>query len=68
MPGPQLGWHLQSQEDLKKLKSGPQVLERLHFQKEACLETRKILPQDKSFIGFVGGPWTAVFVRGGRKP
>ncbi len=30
----------------------------LQFQKEAVQETRKVLPKDKSLIGFVGGPWT----------
>lgn len=57
-PGPVLDWHLTSFEDVKKLKTGPDCLEQLMFQKEACLETRKLLPDTKSFIGFVGGPWT----------
>lgn len=57
-PGPKLGWHLSSVADLKKLNNGPQALDQLRFQTEACKETRKILPAHKSFIGFVGGPWT----------
>lgn len=57
-PGPVLDWHISEASDLKKLEQGPQVIERVAFQKEACLETRKVLPDDKSFIGFVGGPWT----------
>lgn len=57
-PGPVLEWHLQSTSDLKKLDVSPRALEQLMFQKEACVQTRKLLPADKSFIGFVGGPWT----------
>ncbi len=30
------------------------------FQKEALLATRDILPNNKSLIGFVGGPWTVL--------
>lgn len=30
----------------------------LTFQREAMRKTRAILPDDKSLIGFVGGPWT----------
>ena len=57
-PGPVLDWHIQSAADLKKLDAGPRALDKLMFQKEACLLTRQRLPKDKSFIGFVGGPWT----------
>jgi uroporphyrinogen decarboxylase len=58
VPGPKLGWNIQDLADLKKLNNGPQALDALRFQTEACQETRKILPANKSFIGFVGGPWT----------
>jgi uroporphyrinogen decarboxylase len=57
-PGPKLSWHLTSLDDLKKLDTSARALETLQFQKEACIETRKVLPANKSFIGFVGGPWT----------
>jgi uroporphyrinogen decarboxylase len=56
--GPRLGWHLQTESDLKKLKSREEALALLSFQKEAMRATRALLPQDKSLIGFVGGPWT----------
>ncbi len=56
-PGPQLGWHL-SAERLKDLKRVDEALPALQFQKQAAIETRKVLPQHKSLIGFVGGPWT----------
>lgn len=58
VPGPKLDWHLSSADDLKKLDNSERALDQLRFQTEACRETRKILPADKSFIGFVGGPWT----------
>lgn len=57
-PGPVLEWHLQSMSDLKKLDASSRALDQLMFQKEACALTRKLLPSDKSLIGFVGGPWT----------
>jgi uroporphyrinogen decarboxylase len=58
VPGPKLGWHVSSVEDLKKLDNSERALDQLRFQTEACRETRKLLPTNKSFIGFVGGPWT----------
>lgn len=57
-PGPALEWHLQDINDLKKMRSHAQVMETLAFQKEAVAETRKVLPDNKSLIGFVGGSWT----------
>lgn len=56
-PGPQLGWHL-SEERLKDLKRVDAALPGLQFQKQAAIETRKILPRHKSLIGFIGGSWT----------
>lgn len=57
-PGPKLGWHLNSQDDFKKMKSVEEAFETLKFQ-GACLQaTREALPKDKSLIGFVGGLWT----------
>jgi uroporphyrinogen decarboxylase len=55
--GPKLGWHLTS-ENIKDLKPIDEALPHLHFQKEAMTLTRRALPQNKSLIGFVGGPWT----------
>lgn len=34
------------------------AMKKLEFQFEAMKETRKVLPADKSLIGFIGGPWT----------
>jgi uroporphyrinogen decarboxylase len=56
-PGPKLGWHL-SQGNLSKFRRFDDALASLQFQKDALEETRKVLPKDKSLIGFVGGPWT----------
>lgn len=56
-PAPELGWHLTS-DTINKLRPVSEALEGLEFQKQAAIETRKVLPKDKSLIGFVGGPWT----------
>lgn len=56
-PGPRLGTHL-SESGMAKFRPFQDALASLQFQKEALLETRKVLPKDKSLIGFVGGPWT----------
>lgn len=56
-PAPELGWHLTS-ETIKKLRPVGEAIGELEFQKQAAIETRKVLPKDKSLIGFVGGPWT----------
>ncbi len=55
--GPHLGWQL-SKENWGKLKSVEQAIPSLQFQHEAMKETRLKLPENKSLIGFVGGPWT----------
>ncbi len=56
-PGPQLGMKLNA-ENVKKLRPFKDAIADLEFQREAMQETRKVLPKDKSLIGFVGGPWT----------
>lgn len=56
-PAPKLGWHL-NETSLAKLRPFASAVEDLQFQKEALRATRKVLPADKSLIGFVGGPWT----------
>lgn len=55
--GPRLGWKLNPQ-TIKDLKSPEEALEGLLFQKEAVRLTREKLPNEKSLVGFVGGPWT----------
>jgi uroporphyrinogen decarboxylase len=55
--GPQLGWNL-TRGTISKLGDVDEAFEHLLFQGEAVRATRKLLPDDKSLIGFVGGPWT----------
>jgi uroporphyrinogen decarboxylase len=56
-PAPELGWQL-SESTRKRLRTVDEALPELQFQKEAMQAARRVLPQDKSLIGFVGGPWT----------
>ena len=55
--GPQLGWKL-DQTTLGKLRDGEEAWPGLLFQEDAVSKTRSLLPENKSLIGFVGGPWT----------
>lgn len=57
-PAPELEWYLDTVDDFKKMNSVDKAFETLQFQEEALRETRKVLPEDKSLIGFVGSPWT----------
>ena len=43
---------------INNIKRPKEVAEDLLFQYEAISLTRKQLPQSKSLVGFVGGPWT----------
>ncbi|HEY5839799.1 MAG TPA: uroporphyrinogen decarboxylase family protein [Pyrinomonadaceae bacterium] len=55
--GPQLGWKLTPQ-TFAKLRAVDEAWPGLLFQGDAMRATRQLLPNDKSLIGFVGGPWT----------
>src|SRR5260221_14647233 len=55
--GPQLGWNL-NQQTLSRLRSIADAWPHLLFQRDAMRATRELLPEDRSLIGFVGGPWT----------
>jgi len=55
--GPKLGWHLNPQ-TINEIKNPDDALPALQFQQAAVEKTREVLPDDKSLIGFVGGPWT----------
>jgi uroporphyrinogen decarboxylase len=55
--GPELGFSL-NQENFSRLATVNEALPHLEFQKKAVECTRKVLPKNKSLIGFVGGPWT----------
>src|SRR5437016_2433983 len=54
---PQLGWSL-NHETFSHLHSTEEAWPQLLFQSEALRATRERLPDDRSLIGFVGGPWT----------
>ena len=56
-PGPKLDWQL-DEKTIKNLRPLKEALPGVEFQKQAAIETRRVLPADKSLIGFVGGPWT----------
>jgi len=55
--GPQLDWKL-TRESIQKMSHVDEAWPHLLFQGEAVRATRQLLPDDKSLIGFVGGPWT----------
>jgi uroporphyrinogen decarboxylase len=55
--GPQLGWKL-DRETFSQLRSVEDAWPHLLFQGAAVRATRERLPEDRSLIGFVGGPWT----------
>lgn len=56
-PGPKFA-KLLSPADMAMFNSEDEAIERLAFQKRAVELTRSALPDKKSLIGFVGGPWT----------
>lgn len=56
-PGPILDRSL-NEDNFHELKSIDEAVKGLEFQKEAVEKIRKRLPDEKSLIGFVGGPWT----------
>ena len=55
--GPELGWKLDPN-SISKLQSFDDAWPQLVFQGEAMHATRERIPNDRSLIGFVGGPWT----------
>jgi uroporphyrinogen decarboxylase len=55
--GPQLGWKLDP-ETISQMNSVEDAWPHLLFQGDAMRATRARLPEDRSLIGFVGGPWT----------
>lgn len=64
-PGPKLGWHLTEPSLLSKLnpqkKSISELVRTLKFQGDALTLIRKILPKEKSLLGFVGAPLTLFY-------
>lgn len=55
---PTLEWHLESKEDIQKLKIKAPGKEFYKFQGDACKLLRERLPKDVTLLGFVGAPFT----------
>lgn len=55
--GPKLAPHLEASH-IDSFRPLAEAIPHLEFQREAVRLTREVLPNDKSLIGFVGGPWT----------
>ena len=55
--GPQLGWKL-NEKSISQLGAISDAWPHLQFQGDAVRATRELLPNDRSLIGFIGGPWT----------
>ena len=55
--GPQLGWKL-NERTISQLRTISDAWPHLQFQGDAVCATRELLPNDRSLIGFIGGPWT----------
>lgn len=58
-PGPIFGSHL-NESNSKTLLTATNPINSLEFQGEAIERTLEKLPDDKSLIGFIGGPWTLI--------
>ena len=58
-PGPQFGLHL-DEESAGSLLTNQNPIDFMDFQGEAIERTIERLPEEKSLIGFVGGPWTLI--------
>jgi len=58
-PGPTFENYL-NPEQVKKKIDDVQVEEHLQFQSDAIKITKNMLPNDKSLVGFIGGPWTII--------
>ena len=58
-PGPQFGLHL-DEENAGSLLTNQNPIDFMDFQGEAIERTIERLPEEKSLIGFVGGPWTLI--------
>jgi len=56
-PGPIFDSYF-NEKSIDKIKPIDEIVNDLKFQSKALIETRKRLPENKSLVGFVGGPWT----------
>ena len=58
-PGPEFGLHL-NEDNAESLIINQNPINFMEFQGEAIERTIERLPNEKSLIGFVGGPWTLI--------
>ena len=58
-PGPIFSQFI-DENNYDELKSPENAIKEMNFQENALLATRDLLPDHKSLIGFVGGPWTVL--------
>ena len=58
-PGPIFGNFI-DENNYEELQSPENAIKEMSFQEDALLATRDLLPDHKSLIGFVGGPWTVL--------
>ncbi len=65
-PGPIFEEEL-NKDNFQKYQNIEKAINFLEFQKKALKKTRDKLPEDKSIIGFVGGPWTILNYAMGKK-
>ena len=56
-PGPKFDFYINA-DNFEKFKDTDRAIEHMQFQSEAIKITREKLSNNKSLIGFVGGPWT----------
>ena len=56
-PGPRFDFYINAN-NFEKFKDIDKAIDHMHFQSEAIKITREKLSNNKSLIGFVGGPWT----------
>ena len=65
-PGPKFEWHINEQ-NYQEHSNVKQAIKHMEFQANAIKSTRDLLPDSKSIIGFVGGPWTLLNYATGKK-
>lgn len=56
-PGPKFQFHM-NKDNVDQFRDIDKAIDFLSFQKDAIECTRSMLPNSKSLIGFIGGPWT----------
>ena len=65
-PGPKFEWFI-NEENYKNHSDVDKAVKHMAFQASAIQATLDLLPNNKSVIGFVGGPWTLLNYATGKK-